>query len=175
MPAARGSTHRRRATQEEVSALSSATRLRILRLTLDAPMTNQQLAQRLAINPASALYHVRRLVSAGLLEAQPARPRPSGGFEIPYRSLGRSWTLEVAEADRPTSALLDAFLAEVHEVGPDRIEHATRARAKLTPKRRTELIRRMRELLDEFSNDTSGAPTSMFFAIHPDGERPPSA
>jgi hypothetical protein len=113
------------------------------------------------------------LVSAGLLEAQPARPRSAGGFEIPYRSHGRSWTLEVAEPDRPTSALLEAFLAEVREVGPDQVEHAIRARPVLTAARRVELHQRLRELLDEFANDDdpAGTPWSVFFAMHPDGVR----
>jgi predicted ArsR family transcriptional regulator len=143
--------------------------LRILRLTLDAAMTNQQLAQRLGISPASALYHVRRLVSAGLLEALPSRPRASGGFEIPYQSNRRSWTINVPAGERPTAAVLGAFLAELEEVGPERVEDAIRMRPVLTAERHAELLRRLRELLDEYAtDDPGGTPWSLFIALHRD-------
>lgn len=167
---------RQAATPQEIRALASAARLRILRLTRDRALTNQQIAERLGLTAGSALYHVRRLVAAGLLEPQPPRPRPGGGIEIPYRSHGRSWTLHVDEADKPTSAMLAAFLDEVGEVGAERLEHAVRFRSVLTRERRRELVARIYELFDEFaeSPDGAGEPWSAFFALHPDpaaGER----
>jgi DNA-binding transcriptional ArsR family regulator len=159
---------RRRASAREVGALASATRLRILRLTLDDPMTNQQIAARLRMHPATSLYHVRRLVEAGLLEQLPPRPRPAGGVEVPYRSTGASWSLDLGEDDRPTPAMLDAFLAEVREVGVDRLEQAVRMRVVLTRKRRRELVDRLVELLDEYADtDPGGEAWSLFFALHP--------
>ncbi|MGY1604289.1 ArsR/SmtB family transcription factor [Geodermatophilus sp. SYSU D00815] len=164
---------RRRATPEEVSALASAVRLRILRLTLDAPMTNRELADRLGVDPATALYHVRRLVAVGLLAADPARPRPAGGVEIPYRATRRSWALELTEEEKPTAAMLDAFLSEVREAGLERIEQAIRLRATLNHERRRELVSRLYALFDEYAatDDPDGQPWALFFAMHP-GEPP---
>jgi DNA-binding transcriptional ArsR family regulator len=163
---------RRRATPEQVGALGSPTRLRILRLTLGNPMTNQEIATRLRLNPATTLYHVRRLVEADLLEQLPARSRTAGGVEVPYVSRGASWSLDIADDDLPSSVVLDAFLAEVREVGVDRLEQLVRMRAVLTRRRRRELARRLVELLDEYADDDPGGePWSLFFAMHPDPAR----
>jgi hypothetical protein len=65
--------------------------------------------------------------------------------------------------------LLDAFLAEVQEVGVDRLEHVVRMRVAVSRKRRRELVRRLVELLDEYDDLDAGAePWSLFFAMHPD-------
>jgi DNA-binding CsgD family transcriptional regulator len=160
---------RHRATPAQIGALASATRLRILRLTLENPLTNQEIAARLGLNPATALYHVRRLVETDLLEQLPPRSRPAGGVEVPYVSHGASWALDIGADDRPSSALLDAFLAEVQEVGVDRLEHVVRMRVAVSRKRRRELVRRLIELLDEYDDLDAGAePWSLFFAMHPD-------
>jgi hypothetical protein len=82
-------------------------------------------------------------------------------------SHGASWALDVG-ADSPSSAVLDAFLAEVREVGVDRLEEVVRMRAVLTRKRRRELVRRLVDLFDEYEDDATGEPWSVFFAMHPD-------
>jgi predicted ArsR family transcriptional regulator len=165
---------RRRATPDEVAALASTIRLRILRLTLDEPMTNQQIAERLGLNPATALYHVRRLVAVDLLAAAPPRPRPTGGVEIPYRATRRTWALELTEDEKPTVAMLDAFLSEVREAGLERIEQAIRLRATLNRARRRELVGRLYALFDEYAetDDPDGEPWALFFAMHPDQRHP---
>src|SRR5262245_44839912 len=50
---------RRSATEAEARALASAVRLRIMRLCLDRPLTNKEIAERLGVNPATTLHHVR--------------------------------------------------------------------------------------------------------------------
>ena len=161
---------RKPASQQEISALASAPRLRMLRLTRYQALTNQELAQRLGLTPGATLYHIRRLVAAGLLEPQEPRTRATGGIEIPYRSYGRSWTLDIDESAKPTSAMLEAFIDEVREIGAGHLEHAIRLRAVLSRQRRRELIRRLYELFDEYADnpDPDGEPWSGFFALHPD-------
>lgn len=161
---------RRAATQQEINALASAPRLRMLRLTRYRALTNQELAQRLGLTPGATLYHIRRLVAAGLLEPQEPRTRATGGIEIPYRSYGRSWTLDIDEAEKPTSAMLEAFLDDAHQVGAGHLDHAIRLRAVITRQRRRELIQRLYELFDEYADnpDPDGEPWSGFFALHPD-------
>jgi DNA-binding transcriptional ArsR family regulator len=157
---------RRPATPKEIRALASGVRLRILRLTFLHPMTNQEIADELALNPATVLYHVRRLVEVGLLEKQPAQPRPGGGVAIPYVSRGGSWALQIEEGQL-NSAALDAFLQEVRQVGFDKLHSGIRFHAMLTPRRRQEMIDRITAILDEYQDDRAGEPWALFFAMHP--------
>ena len=64
-------------------------RLRILRLTLDHPMTNKELARRLRRDPGTVLHHVKRLVDGGFLAADPVRTGKRGAIERPYRATGK--------------------------------------------------------------------------------------
>jgi len=158
---------RRPATPAEVKALASPTRLRILRYSLNEPLTNRQLAERLGISAASSLYHVRRLTAVGLLEADERRPRPAGGFEIPYRSTGRSWQLELTEEQRPTGAMVRAFTDEIAHVDPTDVPNVIRWSSRLTDRRRVQLVDRLKALLDEYStDDADGEPWSVFVAVH---------
>lgn len=158
---------RRPATTAEIRALGSAVRLRILRLALHNPMTNREIAEGLAVNPATALYHVRRLVEVGLLEKQPAQPRPGGGVEIPYVSHGGSWALDVDENDRLNSASFEAFLDELRDVGVDKVQSTIRFHVPLTPERRRDLVNKVTAVLDEYQDDHTGDPWAVFFAMHP--------
>src|SRR5262245_15016140 len=97
--------------------------MRILRLCLDEPRTNRELADRLEANPATVLHHVRTLVEHGFLEEQPARVGRRGAREKPYKATGLSWYVtddEVPEDERFGSvvAMIDALRAEVLESGP---------------------------------------------------------
>ena len=107
---------RRPATPEEARALAHPDRLRIIRLTYDAALTNKELAERLGRNPGTTLYHLRVLVATGFVAAEAARKGNRGAAEVPYRSTGKSWTVDVGEpTDDLTTALLDAFRAEILE------------------------------------------------------------
>src|SRR5918999_4320330 len=91
---------RRPATEAEAKALASAFRLRILRVCLDEPLTNKEIAARLRAHPATTLHHVRKLVATGFLAPQPERRGSRGAREIPYLATRKSWTLDVG--DKPT-------------------------------------------------------------------------
>ncbi|MEJ7703661.1 MAG: winged helix-turn-helix domain-containing protein [Geodermatophilaceae bacterium] len=78
---------RRTATDAEARALASATRLRILRACLDEPLTNKEIASRIGRNPATALHHVRTLVSTGFLVPAEERRGARG------RARSRTWPL----------------------------------------------------------------------------------
>src|SRR6266542_1779468 len=111
---------RREATAEEARALANPIRLRILRLLRFEQLTNAEIAQRLDMRPATTLHHVRTLVRAGFVEQGAERPGPNGITEKPYRDTAKSWTLNISDAKtgrRLDTAFLDAFVAEVGEVG----------------------------------------------------------
>jgi DNA-binding CsgD family transcriptional regulator len=170
-----GTTARRPATEEEAKALASAVRLRILRLCLDEPRTNQEIAARLGANPASTLHHVRKLVATGFLGPQHPRRGPRGAREIPYLTTGKSWQLSMPGAGH---VMIDAFLAEYQRAGDPAQTEMTRLGLRLTDVEYQQLASRIYELFEELAakpRDPSGRPYSLFFSLHPDVDREPSA
>lgn len=140
--------NRRPATSEEAAALSSDLRLRIIRLTVERPLTNKELADRLGKDPATTLHHVRKLVAAGFLEALPPRTGNRGAKEIPYRSTGLSWQLDNSEnAVAVGEAMLHAFLGEVADIGLSDVDQS-RLVVTVDPE---ELKQRLAALMDELA------------------------
>jgi DNA-binding transcriptional ArsR family regulator len=148
-----GTRPRRPATRAEANALASALRLRILRLTYSSPLTNQEIAQRLGRDPSTTLYHVRKLVDTGLLEAMPVRRGVRGSREIPYLSTGLSWSLDPMPGEDPAAlseAMLEAFLGEVADTGVERLNQS-RLALRLPAEQVREFRERLAALLDEFA------------------------
>ena len=144
---------RRPATAREAKALGHPLRLRILRLCGQQELTNKQLANRLAKDPGTVLYHVRQLTDVGLLEQCPVRTGDSGALEKPYRSTGKSWWLSspVRPADNDTSvASIEAFQDELREAGPDSVKTFTRFALHLSADDIAELDRRICAVIDEY-------------------------
>jgi DNA-binding transcriptional ArsR family regulator len=162
---------RRPATDAEARALASAVRLRILRLCLDSPLTNQEIAARLGRNPATVLHHVRTLADTGFLVADPARRGTRGAREVPYRATGKSWLMDGAGRAAPgRDPALAAFLEEVAAVGEHRLE-STRLGLRLSARDRAELDRRLHALLDEYARrpaDPDGEKWSLYLGMHPE-------
>lgn len=150
-------TARRPASRAEAAALASAVRLRIIRLTIRRALTNKEIAERLGKDPATTLYHVRKLVSAGFLVAQPPRTGPRGSKEIPYLGTGLSWRLtDKAEyADEIGQAALAAYLEEVADAGIGDLRQ-TRIVLRLDDAAFAEFTGRVSGLLDEFLHRPSG-------------------
>ncbi|SFB37777.1 Helix-turn-helix domain-containing protein [Amycolatopsis marina] len=158
---------RRKATEAEANALASGIRLRIIRLTFTEALTNKELAQRLGRDPATTLHHVRKLVDTGFLRALPARKGTRGAREIPYLSTGLSWELDDAGVTPGVSeAVLEAYLAEVAEVGPDALRQS-RLVLQLHPAEHAEFERRLYDLLEEFKNRSPqpGEPSVAVYTV----------
>ena len=170
----------RPATEAEAKALASAVRLRILRACLDEPLTNREIAERLGINPGTALHHVRTLVDTGFLAPQPVRRGARGAREIPYLATGKSWTLSVHESALRTSntrAMLEAFQQEISLL-PDLCDTSVyRLGLRLTDAERVEFAHRLHALLQEYADRTlnerggNGRPYSLLVVLHPDTDR----
>lgn len=158
---------RRPATDAEARALASGLRLRILRMCLDEPLTNREIAQILDRHPASVLHHVRTLVDTGYLEALEPRRGRRGAREIPYRTTGKSWYTYSHHGAR---SMLDAFLAEIETVPEDQ-QDLTRMGLRLPPQEMEEFRERLHTLLQEY-HDRPRAPGaeawSLLVALHPD-------
>jgi DNA-binding transcriptional ArsR family regulator len=178
---------RRPATEAEAKALASGLRMRILRLCLDRPLTNKEIAARLEANPATILHHVRTLVATGFLEALPERRGTRGAREVPYLSTGKSWVLSADDTNVPGGgqATIDAFLDEIRHIDINRAPepelretHVGLARLglRLPPAQIAELQDRLDELLQDFADREpdldEGVPYSIFMALYPDVTRP---
>lgn len=172
MPSPTPLPHRRDATDAEARALASTVRLRILRITLDEPLTNREIAETLGLNPATTLHHVRTLADTGFLDALPARRGRRGAREIPYRATGRSWQVSTPAGSSP---LLETFLAEIGAV-PEPDRELTRLGLRLPPEELEEFRSRLHGLIQEFHDrprDPRAAAWSLFLALHPEPDRGP--
>jgi DNA-binding transcriptional ArsR family regulator len=161
---------RRLATDEEMRALASSLRLRILRVCRE-PHTNREIAAALERDPATILHHVRRLVDTGFLVAQPARRGTRGAREIPYLATGKSWQLSSPGAG---AVMLDVFLEEVALVPAADLD-TSRLGLRLPPEQMDEFRDRLQGLLDEFAERPEvpdAQAWSVFLAVHPDPNRP---
>lgn len=143
---------RRPATVREAKALAHPMRVRILRLCLSQELTNKELADRLETTPGTVLYHVRRLVDAGLLSPAPVRTGVGGALEKPYRSTGQTWWLDGSPAgtDTVSTAPVEAFQQELDEAGPESVRAYARFVLHLSDEHVRELDRRILAVLDEY-------------------------
>jgi DNA-binding transcriptional ArsR family regulator len=147
------SRQRRSATAQEAKALSHPLRLRILRLCSLSELTNKQLADRLEQDPGTVLYHVRQLVGTGFLEQADIRAGASGALEKPYRSTGRSWSLDDSSAGTESDAFLapvDALREELRESGHDSLTTFARFALHLSPEDARTLDKRLFDVINEY-------------------------
>lgn len=161
---------RRPATDAEARALASGLRLRILRLCLDEPLTNREIAEALGRKPATVLHHVRTLADTGFLEAQEVRRGRRGAREIPYLATGKSWQVQQVQLPGARNRLLEAFLSEIEHL-PPKYHGKTRLGLRLPREELVEFQERLDALMDEFAarpRDPEGEPWSVFIALHPD-------
>lgn len=167
-PIARSSPPLRDATPAEMRALAHPLRLRILRLTLDQPLTNKQLADRLGRDPGTVLFHVRTLARNGFLAAQPVRGGRRGALERPYRATGKSWQVRMTPSPDHTVSVVDAVRDEILEAGPDAVVSTMRLGVRLGPDDLAELRRRIIDLGDEFvtRDDPAGQPIGILALVH---------
>lgn len=143
------------ATPAEFKAMAHPLRLRILRMCLHDGLTNKQIADRLELDPASVLHHVRTLTRTGFLEAEPVRTGKRGALEKPYRATPKSWTLSFPRPDDLLAAVIasiDAARDEVIAAGPDGFITNTRLGLRLSDYEIEELRMRLVALGQEFAD-----------------------
>jgi DNA-binding transcriptional ArsR family regulator len=159
---------RRPATRAEARALAHPLRLRILRLCLDRALTNRELAERLGMQPATVLHHVRTLVGTGFLQREDERRGRRGAREVPYRSTRKSWTLSFEPDTTGHLAIVDATRSELVESGPEAVLELSRLAVRLGPEQLAELGRRVREVI-AFADAADGSgddPIGILLTVH---------
>lgn len=143
------------ATPAEFKALAHPLRLRILRMCLHDGLTNKQIADRLDLDPSSALHHVRTLTRTGFLAAEPVRTGKRGALEKPYRATTKSWTLNFPRPDDRLAAVIashDAARDEVLAAGPEGLVTNARLGLRLSDEEIEELRLRLVALVQEFAD-----------------------
>lgn len=160
-----------RASEADARALGSVLRMRILRLCLDEPLTNKEIAGRLGKDPGTTYHHVRTLAERGFLAPQAERRGARGAREVPYLATGKSW--RAPQVPGQYQVLVDAFLEELAEAPPSSVV-AARLGVRLSPEAFDEAIGRISDVLQELADltpDPDGVPFSLFFAAHEDVRR----
>jgi DNA-binding Lrp family transcriptional regulator len=149
-------------------ALGHPMRWRILRLTLDAPLTNKQIAERLGRDPGTVLHHVRELVRTGFLAAEDVRSGKRGALERPYRATGKSWRLRMVPNAGATISIMDAAREELLEGGPDATLATLRLGVRLRPGDVAQLKAALSDLGHQFSkrDDPGGDPIGIVAVVH---------
>jgi predicted ArsR family transcriptional regulator len=161
---------KREATAAEARAMANPLRLRILRVCLDEPRTNKQIADAVGRDPGTTLHHVRLLVATGFLVATEVRQGSSGALEKPYRATGKSWDLDVTDPGAMAGvsmASLDAFREEF-AARPESVITMARMASRLTPADAEDVERRLIEVVRIFKDRDvpGGAPLGLWFALH---------
>ena len=160
-----------READADARALASVLRMRILRLCLDEPLTNKQIAERLGVPPANTYHHVRTLARRGFLAAQPERQGVRGAREVPYLATGKSWKTPLGPGGG--RILIETFLEEVALADPEKVDIA-RLGLRIGPKRQErlrELLHGLFEELKDWPAEPDGEPLSLFLAVHEDVSR----
>ena len=152
---------------DQLKALGHPLRLRVLETlggTDGDELTNRELANRLGVDPGHLHFHVRMLLSAGLIELV----ERSGGREKPYRAVARH--VRVAPELIATGAANDAREAMLDQVRQGWAEYASsgtfrsaQLNIRLDPEEVRELFRRFVEQAAELEDESKEQLIVTFF------------
>jgi DNA-binding transcriptional ArsR family regulator len=135
-------------TQEQLRALGSLVRHRILRILRDGPATITQIAERLEIAKGSSNHHVKILAKAGIVHVVETR-KVRGVVEQYYAMVAPA--IQLPEEPTGRDMLMRHALADLEAAPPDeqravRLKHARLSRAKWA-----EFETRIHALFDELA------------------------
>lgn len=159
--------------QARSRALSSPIRLRVLRLCRFDARTNKELAELLDINPGTMLHHVRTLVAAGFLAAEPERAGAQGAREVPYRATGTAWNTPL---DETMPALIETIGQQAALMDPSLVWLSWLG-LRLSEENKHALLAELTELAHRYKDmppEEGGEALSFSILVHPD-VNPPGA
>lgn len=172
-------------TGQQLRALGSPIRQRIIRVLRDRPATVAQIAVLLAITKGNAHYHVKVLTQAGIIEVVNTC-RVRGVTEIYYGPVGMLIVAPAGEPGEPDWMMRTA-LAEV-EAAPDRaLTEMAMKILRLSPESYAAAAAMLHEVYDRIRelHDPEQPPADFFYALyrprdytrgeggHPAAEEPP--
>ena len=153
---------------EQLKALGHPLRLKVLQVLGEAatPLTNRELANRLAVDPGHLHFHVRMLHRAGLIELA-----ETGGREKPYRPVAKH--LKVGPEIRAAGLASELQAAQLRELqrgfelhGEQGEFRSAQVHAKVDPDKLRALLN---DLIDSINNseDDANALQTITIAFHP--------
>jgi DNA-binding transcriptional ArsR family regulator len=153
-------------TDQQLHAVGSLARHRVLRVLRDGPATVTQIADRLGIAKGSSHYHVRVLAKAGLIHIVETR-KVRGVEELYYGMVAPAIALPDAGAGAPEflmrHALADLESAPASDQKTVRLKHA-----RLSPAAFGAFEARLHALIDELTelSDPADAAADLFVAFY---------
>jgi DNA-binding transcriptional ArsR family regulator len=167
MPDADQDAYRELRSPGEIKAFADPLRLRIIRVLLERPATNQQVAHALGQPPARVFHHLRFLLNVGVIRL--VDTRISGkNVEKFYQAVARNFIL------RPDADLLPEKRIAALGVGLDELRHSVLASAaawerdsprilcrvaRLAPDRLEAFEAKLHALIREYWDDVEGQQT----------------
>ncbi|MFF4243187.1 ArsR/SmtB family transcription factor [Streptomyces sp. NPDC001822] len=155
-------------TDEQLRAVSSLTRHRIMAVLRFEPATITQIAERVGLAKGSSSYHVRLLERAGLVKVVRTR-KVRGVTERYYAMAARTITLPDPGEGGPDTLMRHA-VADLEAAPTDAERHVGMAHLRLSDEQFAQLGARLQALADEFRelSDPSLPDASLVFALfHP--------
>lgn len=153
-------------SDEQLRAIASHTRHRILRVLRDGPATITQIAERLGIAKGSSNHHVKILAKAGLVAVVETR-KVGGVTEQYYAMTGRTIELPEPAAGQPETLMRHA-LADVEAAPPNDQKLLFLKHARLSPEAWEEFSKRVNALVDELTaiSDPDQPAADLFVAFY---------
>jgi DNA-binding transcriptional ArsR family regulator len=153
---------------EQLKALGHPLRLKVLQALgqSEKPLTNRELAAKLAVDPGHLHFHVRMLHRAGLIELAEA-----AGREKPYRAVAKH--LKVGSEIRATGAASELQAAQLREMQRGFETHAAQGEfrsAQVNTRLDVDTVRTLvNRLVEELSDleDESQPLQTITIAFHP--------
>ena len=153
---------------EQLKALGHPLRLKVLQALgqSEKPLTNRELAAKLAVDPGHLHFHVRMLQRAGLIELA-----ETAGREKPYRAVAKH--LKVGSEIRATGAASELQAAQLREMQRGFDTHAAMGEfrsAQVNTRLDVETVRTLvNRLVQELSDleDESQPLQTITIAFHP--------
>ena len=153
-------------SDEQLRAIASHTRHRVLRVLRDGPATITQIAERLGIAKGSSNHHVKVLAKAGLIAVVETR-KVGGVTEQYYAMTGRTIELPETGVGRPETLMRHA-LADVEGAPPSEQKTVFLKHARLSPEAWDEFNKRVNALVEELTeiSDPAQPAADLFVAFY---------
>jgi DNA-binding transcriptional ArsR family regulator len=153
-------------TDEQLRAVASHTRHRILRVLRDGPATITQIAERLGIAKGSSNHHVKVLAKAGLVAVVETR-KVGGVTEQYYAMTGKRIELPEPGAGQPETLMRHA-LADIEAAPPSDQKTVFLGHARLSPEAWEQFNERVQALMTELKalSDPSQPAADLFVAFY---------
>ncbi|MFG1868223.1 ArsR/SmtB family transcription factor [Micromonospora arborensis] len=148
-------------TEEQLRAVSSLVRHRILAVLRDGPATISQVADQLNLLKGSSSYHIRLLERAGLIRVVSTR-KVRGVTERYYAHAARQIVLP---APTQTDVLLRHAVADLEAAAPNTPRFVRLQHARVSAERFDEFAARLAALLDELGDSTQPQEAAATLAV----------